>query len=131
MRIHYAVDAHSLTFSQDADGAYSDDLVFAAVVYRDDGTAAGSIATTEHVQVSADSAEDARIKRITFDQTIAVPIAGNPVPGNFFLHVGVDEVASGRIGTVEIPTEGIKLPTTQTAGNKAAADRVRSDATPQ
>jgi len=109
VRIHYWVDPRNLTFSRDPSGDYSDTLQFVVVIYRDDGVPANSIATTENVQVSAEGMEDALLSGITFDQTIAVPVAGNPVPGNFFLHVGVCERSSNRIGTIEVPDEWIKL----------------------
>jgi len=118
VRIHYWVDPRNLTFSRDSSGDYSDALQFVAVIYRDDGVPANSIATTENIQVSADRIEEALTSGITFDQTIAVPVAGNPVPGNFFLHVGVCERSSNRIGTIEIPAEWVKLPSTQTASSK-------------
>ena len=65
--------------------------------------------------------EDALTNGITYDQTIAVPLAGNPVPGNFFLRVGVNEASTGHIGSLEIPAEWIKLPP-QATGNDTAAN---------
>jgi hypothetical protein len=114
VHIHYRIDPHSLKYSQNPPGAYSDNLEFVAVVYRDDGTPVDSIASTEKIQVFADGIEDALNSGITFDQTIAVPIAGNPVPGSFFLRTGVLETSTGHIGTIEISSESIKLPPTQT-----------------
>jgi hypothetical protein len=118
VRIHYWVDPRNLTFSRDSSGVYSDALQFVAVIYRDDGVPANSIATAENIQVSAEGFEQALNSGIAFDQTIAVPVAGNPVPGNFFLHVGVCERSSNRIGTIEVPAEWIKLAPTQTASSK-------------
>ena len=118
VRVHYWVDPHNLTFSRDSSGDYNDALQFVMVIYRDDGIPANSIATTENIRVSADRIEEALTSGITFDQTIAVPVSGNPVPGNFFLHVGVCERSSNRIGTIEIPAEWVKLTPTQTASSK-------------
>ena len=130
VRLHYRIDPRSLNFSRDPSGAYRDDLEFVAVVYRDDGTPANSIASTEQVKVSGD--EGALAPGITFDQTIALPVSGNPVPGNFVLRVAVDEHSSGRIGAIEIPTEEIKvaLPA-RMASENAAADRAPSNRPPQ
>jgi VWFA-related protein len=117
VRLHYRIDPRSLTFSRDASGSYRDDLEFVAVVYRDDGTPANSITSTEQVEVSGDGIEGpltaATTSGITFDQTIAVPISGNPVPGNFFLRVAIDERSTNHVGAIEIPAEWIKLPPAQ------------------
>jgi VWFA-related protein len=127
VRISYRMDPHSLTFAQDSLGGYYDSLQFIAVVYRDDGTPANSIHEEEQIQIPAGGLARALNTTITFDQTIAVPVDGNPIPGNFFLRVGVAERPSGHIGTLEVPTEWIKLPYKQTAGNSAAADRASSN----
>ena len=112
--IHYRMDPHSLTFAPDSLGGYYDSLQFIAVVYRDDGVPANSIQENEQIQVSAGGLERALNTGIDFDQTIAIPVDGNPIPGNFFLRVAVAERPSGHIGTLEIPTEWIKLPPAQT-----------------
>jgi hypothetical protein len=117
VHIHYRIDPHSLTLAQDSPGAYHDRLQFVAVVYRDDGTPANSIASTEQVQISGDGSEGQLTSAVTFDQTIAIPVAGNPLPGSFFLRVGVQEIATGHIGAVEVPTEWIKLPPPQSIAN--------------
>jgi VWFA-related protein len=115
--IHYHLDPHSLTFAQDSLGGYYDSLQFIAVVYRDDGVPANSIQENEQIQVSAGGLARALNTGINFDQTIAIPVDGNPVPGNFFLRIGIAERPSGHIGTLEIPTEWIKLPPPQTVAS--------------
>jgi VWFA-related protein len=118
VHIHYWIDPHNLTFSRDQSGDLSDALQFVVVIYRDDGFPANSIATTEDVRVSADRIEETLTSGIVFDQTIAVPLNGNPIPGNFFLHIGVCERSSNRVGTIEVPTEWIKVSPTQTASSR-------------
>jgi VWFA-related protein len=113
VHIQYRVDPHSLTFAQDSLGGYYDSLQFMAVVYRDDGVPVNSIQSNEQVQVSAGGFAGALNSAIAYDQTIAVPLDGNPNPGNFFVRVGVAERPSGHVGTIEIPTEWIKLPPPQ------------------
>ena len=109
-KVHYWIDPKSLKFSRLANGAYRDDLQFAAILYRDDGFVANSSSVTTHIQVSADGLEDILSSGVTFDQTIALPVVGNPLPENFFLRTGIDEVSTGRVGALELPTEWIKLP---------------------
>jgi hypothetical protein len=114
VHIHYWIDPHSLTFTRDSSGSYRDEVQFVVIVYRDDGVEANSFSSFEHVQVAAEDMEDPLNSGITYDQTIAVPISANPIPGNFYLRIAVDEHSSNRVGAIEIPTEWIKLPPPQT-----------------
>jgi VWFA-related protein len=117
-RIHYWIAPKDLRLVRTASGSYRDDLQFVAIVYRDDGLIANSLSTSAHVQIPADDPGNVLTLGVTFDQTIALPIAANPLPGNFFLRVGVREVATDRIGAIEVPAEWIKLPP---AGDPIAA----------
>jgi VWFA-related protein len=112
-RVHYWVDPASLHFEQSAPGSYHATLEFASVVYRDDGVAVSLIDTTDGLNV--DGAGMARLMQtgVTFDQTIAMPIAGNPLPGQFFLRAGVNDRMTGHVSAVMIPSEEIKLPSPQ------------------
>jgi hypothetical protein len=110
VHLQYRVDPNSLTFAQDSLGGYYDSLQFMAVVYRDDGVPASSIQSNEQILIPAGGLARALNSGITFDQTVAVPLNGNPVPGSFFVRVGVAERPSGHVGTIEIPSEWIKLP---------------------
>jgi hypothetical protein len=121
-RIHYWVDPKALTFSRTADGGYRDELQVVAMVYRDDGLVANSLATTVPIQVSADDLESEQVYGLTLDQTIAVPVTGNPLPGNFFLRVGVRETPTGHVGAIEVPAEWIKLPAETVATNTTKAE---------
>jgi len=109
-RVHYRVDPESLHFEQRVPGSYHAMLEFASVVYRDDGVAVSLVDTTDGLDV--DGAGMARLMRtgVTFDQTIAMPVAGNPLPGQFFLRAGVNDRMTGHVSTVMIPSEEIKLP---------------------
>jgi VWFA-related protein len=130
-RIHYWIDPQDLHFTPTPAEAYRTDLQFVAIVYRDDGLLANSLSYTSHVQVSPNQLEDILINGLTFDQTIAIPVSGNPLPGQFFLRAGVADLAAKHIGALEIPTEQIKLPSEQAAGNNAAADRAQSNTPPK
>jgi VWFA-related protein len=107
-KIHYSIDPKDLHFTPTLSGGYSDALQFIAIVYRDDGLVANSIAYTANIQIAAGQIEDIQANGITFDQTIAMPVPGNPIPGYFFLRAGVDELSTGHIGTLEVPVEWIK-----------------------
>jgi VWFA-related protein len=122
VHIHYRMDPNSLTFAKDSLGGYYDSLQFIAVVYRDDGAPVNSIQSNEQIQVSAGSLAGALNSGITYDQTIAVPLDGNPIPGNFFVRAGVAERPSGHVGTIEIPAEWLKLPSPSNLRSSVAAN---------
>jgi VWFA-related protein len=106
-KVHYSINPKDLQL--DSTGFdYRDSLEIAAVVYRDDGPVVNSIAYTTEIQINAANLDRTARTGVTFDQTIAIPLAGNPLPGNFFLRVGVHELSTGRIGTIEVPAEWIK-----------------------
>jgi hypothetical protein len=103
-RVHYWIDPQDLHFSRTASGAYRTDLRFVAVVYRDDGVAANSLATSAHLQVTEDQLAEILVSGVTADQTIALPLAGN-----FFLRSGVHEISTNSVGALEVPSEWVKL----------------------
>jgi len=113
-RVRYWVDPASLHFKKSltADSFHAS-LEFAAAVYRDDGVPVSLIDAVDGLDV--DSAQMARLMQtgVTFDQTIAMPVAGNPLPGNFFLRVGVHDRSTDHVSVVMITSEEIKLTSPQ------------------
>jgi VWFA-related protein len=129
-QVHYRINPHSLRFSKSADGTYRDDLQFVTVCYRDDGLIAHSLTSTLHIKATEAEFQNMLTSGLSFDQTLAMPVADNPVPGYFFLRAGVNEASTGHIGALEIPTEWIKLPA-QATGNNTAANSAPSNTLPQ
>jgi VWFA-related protein len=99
-KIHYWVDPQDLHFVRTASGSYRDDFQFVAMIYRDDGVAANSIASPAHLEVSEDERDSLMNSGVTYDQVIALP-----TEGNFFLRAGVQEVESDLVGALEVPAE--------------------------
>ena len=128
--VHYWIDAHGLKFTRAANGTYRDDLQFVAIVYHDDGLVANSVSVTAHIQASASNLENFLTTGITFDQTIAMPIADNMMAENYFLRVGISETSTGQIGALEVPADWIKLPP-KPAANSTAANPTPPAAPPQ
>jgi len=130
-RVRYWVDPANLHFKQTltADSFHAS-LEFAAAVYRDDGVPVTLIDAADNLDV--DSAQMARLMQtgVTFDQTIAMPIADNAMAENYFLRAGVSETSTGHIGALELPADWIKLPP-QPAANDTAANPIQSTAPPQ
>jgi hypothetical protein len=76
---------------------------FATVVYDQSGKRVNSLISTAVMNLS-----DAHYRRMLQDgvpvrQEIAVP-----VKGNYFLRVGVHDVASDHIGAIEIPVDEVR-----------------------
>jgi VWFA-related protein len=102
-RIHYWIDPQNLHFVQNnATGIYHDDLKIILVVYRDDGVAANSFATTTTLDLAPAELEAVQSSGVTLDQTIAVPVYDN-----FFLRAVVSENSSNQIGALEVPAEWV------------------------
>lgn len=99
-KIHYWVDPQDLHFARTASGTYRDDFQFVAMIYRDDGVTANSIASAAHIEVSEDERDSLMNSGVTYDQAIAIP-----TEGNFFLRAGVQEVESDLVGALEVPAE--------------------------
>ena len=116
------VDPASLHFEQRAPGKFHAALEFASLVYRDDGATVSLVDTTDGLDV--DGAQMVRLMQtgVTFDQTIAMPIAGNPLPGQFFLRAGVNDRTTGHVSAVMIPSEEIKQQSPQRQISSAGLD---------
>ena len=129
-RVHCTVDSASLHFKKTFSNSFYTSLEFAANVYRDDGALINTITYTTGINV--DGAQLTRLMQtgVAFDQTIAIPVAANPVPGNFFLRIGIHEITTDHIGVVELPAEWIKLPP-QATGNNTTANLGPANTLPQ
>jgi VWFA-related protein len=109
-RIRYWVDPANLHFAESVPNSFHASLEFVAVVYRDDGSPVSS--SDYATAIDVDGAKLARLMKtgFTFDQSIAMPVAGNPLPGRFFLRAGVHELSSDRVSVIMVPSEAIRLP---------------------
>ena len=102
--VQIQADARSLRMSRTADGVHHGTIEFVTVVYDQNGAKVNSLVTTAVVNVS--DAHYAKILQSGLDtrQQIAVP-----VKGNYFLRVGVHDVASDHIGALEIPVDQVRM----------------------
>jgi hypothetical protein len=101
-KIHYHIDPAAIHFQPTAKGTFADDIQFVAVLYRDDGLQANSISFTVHVEPDAATYAHLGSAPLAYDQTIAIPTTGV-----YFLRTGVNEIPTGDIGAIELPTESI------------------------
>jgi VWFA-related protein len=101
--VHIQADAHSLRLSRSADGMHHGTIEFVTVVYDQTGAKVNSLITTAVLNVN--DAHYAKMLQggLGASQQIAVP-----VKGNYFMRVGVHDVASDHIGALEIPVDEVR-----------------------
>jgi VWFA-related protein len=105
-RVHYSVSPRDLTCATDADKVHHCQIEFLVYVYDADGL-------LENVQGNGVNAalDDNRFtaflnNRFAYNQQISVPVKGES-----FLRVGVADMASERVGALELPVAAVaKLP---------------------
>jgi VWFA-related protein len=95
-------DAHKLRLAQTEDGRRKGNVEFVTLVYDQTGRRVNSLLTTAELDVSEEHYRELLASGLTAKQEIAVP-----VKGNYFLRVGVHDVASDRIGALEIPVDEV------------------------
>jgi VWFA-related protein len=100
--VQIKADAHDLRMTRTADGMHHGTVEFVTVVYDQTGNRVNSLITTAVLNVS--EAHYLKLLQIGLAarQEIAVP-----VKGNYFLRVGVHDVASDHIGALEIPVDEV------------------------
>jgi VWFA-related protein len=110
-QIHYAVNARAIQLTAAADSSYHAQLEFVAVVYDDLGQVVNS--KRKLAPIELDNATYQRIigsGRIGIDLSIAIP-----VKGNYFLRMGVHDIAGNKVGALEVPVDEIQLDLPQSA----------------
>ncbi len=100
--VQIQADAHEFHLTRTADGFRHGNVEFVTVVYDQAGIRVNSLISTAVLNVS-----DAHYRKMLAGgfpvrQEIAVP-----VKGNYFLRVGVHDVASDHIGALEIPVDAV------------------------
>ncbi len=100
--VHIQADARALRLRRTPNGARQGTVETVTIVYDQTGDRVNSLITTAMLKLS-----EADYRKLLADgfqerQEIAVP-----VKGNYFLRVGVHDVASDRIGVLEIPVDAV------------------------
>jgi VWFA-related protein len=100
--VQVKADAHDLRMTRTADGMHHDTVEFVTVVYDQAGNRVNSLISTAVLNVS-----EAHYLKILQSGLVARQEIAVPVKGNYFLRVGVHDVASDHIGAVEIPVDEV------------------------
>jgi hypothetical protein len=98
--IDYWIDPRALEEKPAANAQQERDLEITQVVYNDEGIRENSTDAPVAVTLSAPEVEAAMRDGIRLHEEIDVPAGHN------YLRIGVRDVLSGRIGTVEVPVDG-------------------------
>jgi VWFA-related protein len=96
-------DAHQLRLTRTADGFHHGSVEFVTLVYSPTGTRVNSLISTAELNLSDAHYRQMLATGLPARQEIAVP-----VKGNYFLRVGVHDVASDHIGALEIPVDEVR-----------------------
>ena len=100
--VTYAVDPATLTLKTHGDGVREVGLEFSALVYDSEGKL--QTATDNAVRAPLNKGTYAAMTRDGVRYLLEISV---PARGNCSVKLGVHDLESGRIGTFEIPTEGV------------------------
>jgi VWFA-related protein len=95
-------DAHDLRMTRTANGVHHGTVEFVTVVYDQTGNRVNSLISSAILNVS-----DVHYLTILQNGLVARQEIAVPVKGNYFLRVGVHDVASDHVGAVEIPVDEV------------------------
>jgi VWFA-related protein len=99
--IDYAVDATDLRFGQTSEGLYHSVVDFMVTAFNDDGRLVASVVSTATNDLRSANYKDVMTGGYRLHQELDVPTEA------VTLRVGIEDVASGKVGTLEI---GLPVP---------------------
>lgn len=99
------VDISSMTMTPDVSGAQDGTLEFGMIVYNANGDIVNQGARIGHLALTPDRYAQVAAHGLVIRQAIDVPAAGD-----YFVRVGVHDLLSDRVGTVEIPVAALASP---------------------
>jgi VWFA-related protein len=103
--LSYAIDVNGIDFTQSADTNYRGDFEFGVLVYNADGDVVlNSASKTVSPILPPTVYQSMQRGGANAHQEIAVPATGN-----YFLRIAVHDLASDRVGAIEIPTASITV----------------------
>jgi len=113
--LQFSLDPNQIQFKEQ-DGSHVAAVQFLTVLYDENGRLVNSLVTRADISFNKDQYLAATRNGLSLHQTVAVP-----AKGEYWLRVGVTDLASGRVGALELPVSQVELPSQQTAANAAAS----------
>jgi VWFA-related protein len=104
--VRYSASAHDIQYTTTPDGAHHCAIEYAAMVYDSQGKTLNSATNAVKLDFPPAAYKEARDTGVQYEQQISLP-----VKGAFTVRVGMLDMNSGRVGSIEIPVSVIaKLP---------------------
>jgi hypothetical protein len=100
--IDLVLDPHDFSFAQ-KDGVSHDVIQFITFIYDRDGNLVNRAGSTVRTDLSASTYAEFLKRPLAFSQDMSIPRKGE-----YFLRVAVQDLNSGRIGSMEVPVESVK-----------------------
>jgi VWFA-related protein len=100
----FAVDSHTLSFTQAADGVRHGTLDFVTRIYDDQGVLANSITATVQLNLKPTTYDEILHRGMSMKQLLAVPATGS-----YFFRFGVHDTVNDSMGALEVPVDNVKL----------------------
>ena len=117
--VSYAANPRDVSFSIQPDGGYRGRIQFVVFLYDQDGKLVNAIADTATANLSPEAYNATLRTGLHFQQQISVPLKGQ-----YFLRIGIHDIAGDHVGAMEIPVASIKnlppLPAPATTANVPA-----------
>ena len=117
------VDIRDVRFSMTSDGVRHGNFEFAILVYDSDGEVVNQTSSRMSLDFPADRFAQILERGLRVGQTVEVP-----VKGDYFLRIGISDVAADHIGAVEFPVSSLK---SKQAMTQDAAKNPASDSAPR
>jgi VWFA-related protein len=95
--LDYAIDLHGASLAQTPDGLHQGSLEVVAVAYDRDGTRLNTVDKGYKVNLSPEKYDQVMQKGLQIHEEIDLP------PGEIHLRTGIHDIATDRIGALEIP----------------------------
>jgi VWFA-related protein len=102
--ILFQADIHRVKLTQSADGVRHGTLEFATIVYTQEGQPVNSLLSTAAVDLDDATYRTLLRTGMPLRQQVAIP-----VKGNYFLRMGVHDVAGDQMGALEIPVDQVQV----------------------
>jgi len=101
--ISYSIDVHGIDFATSPDGNYRGNFEYGVRVYNADGDEIVNSVSTTISPILPPAVYHSMLRTgANASQQIDVPATGD-----FFLRIAVHDLASGRVGAIEVPTSSI------------------------
>lgn len=110
--VTYVVDIHNVLFSATSDGGHRGNFEFAIVVYDSNGEVLNQAGNRIDLDLPPDKYAEILERGLHVSQAIEAPLNGD-----YFLRIGICDLAGDRIGAIEIPSSSVKPANVATTGS--------------